>query len=174
MRIKGSRRGRLPEQAAHRLSFYIARSVCREFHRPPIFSNNRRPGSCSRRRRPPRKSRPTLGKFTDISNSPGTSEELCQPFQHHRLPQPTPRTGGDEAVPSKNDGGMIIDLSALHGVYRQGGAFCIEGGATLWNAYSQLYKEYGVTIPGGSCYTPWGPVATSWAVATVSFRASTA
>ena len=27
----------------------------------------------------------------------------------------------------------------------------IEGGATLWNVYVQLYKEYGVTIPGGSC-----------------------
>jgi FAD/FMN-containing dehydrogenase len=52
--------------------------------------------------------------------------------------------------------GAIVDLSPMHGVYRDdtmGGAFCVEGGATLWNVYTALYKEYGVTIPGGSCYS---------------------
>ncbi|HEY6237378.1 MAG TPA: FAD-binding protein [Candidatus Elarobacter sp.] len=52
--------------------------------------------------------------------------------------------------------GAIVDLSPMHGVYRDdamGGAYCVEGGATLWNVYTALYKEYGVTIPGGSCYS---------------------
>jgi len=53
-----------------------------------------------------------------------------------------------------NDGGAILNLSASNGVYRdaQTGWYCIEGGATLWDAYTRLYRLYGVTIPGGSCY----------------------
>ncbi|MBV8367861.1 MAG: FAD-binding oxidoreductase [Candidatus Eremiobacteraeota bacterium] len=52
--------------------------------------------------------------------------------------------------------GVIVDLSPMHEVYRDeamGGAYCVEGGCTLWNVYTALYKEYGVTIPGGSCYS---------------------
>lgn len=33
------------------------------------------------------------------------------------------------------------------------GAYCIESGCTLWNVYWNLYKEYDVVIPGGSCYS---------------------
>ena len=53
-----------------------------------------------------------------------------------------------------NDGGVIINLSASNGVYRDAetGWYCIEGGATLWDAYTRLYRLYDVTIPGGSCY----------------------
>ena len=53
-----------------------------------------------------------------------------------------------------NDGGVILNLSAMNGVYRdeETGWYCIEGGATLWDAYTRLYRLYGVTIPGGSCY----------------------
>jgi FAD/FMN-containing dehydrogenase len=53
-----------------------------------------------------------------------------------------------------NDGGVILNLSAMNDVYRDAktGWYCIEGGATLWDAYTRLYRLYGVTIPGGSCY----------------------
>lgn len=69
----------------------------------------------------------------------------------------TVRGGGHcyEDFVSGNDGGVIIDLSPLNGVYRneETGLYCIEGGCTLWNVYTQLFKEYGKTIPGGSCYS---------------------
>ncbi len=67
----------------------------------------------------------------------------------------TVRGGGHcyEDFVSGNDGGVIIDLSPLNGVYRDGDLYCVEGGCTLWNVYTQLFKEYGKTIPGGSCYS---------------------
>jgi FAD/FMN-containing dehydrogenase len=69
----------------------------------------------------------------------------------------TARGGGHcyEDFVSGNDGGVIIDLSPMGDVYRDDstGLYCVEGGVTLWNAYSRLAKEYGVTIPGGSCYS---------------------
>jgi FAD/FMN-containing dehydrogenase len=69
----------------------------------------------------------------------------------------TVRGGGHcyEDFVSGNDGGVIIDLSALNSVYKEPNQalFCVEGGCTLWNVYTQLYKEYGRTIPGGSCYS---------------------
>ncbi len=72
--------------------------------------------------------------------------------------RPTVRSGGHcyEGFVSDNPGGVIIDLSPLRGVYADpelGGAYCVEAGCTLWNVYVALYKEYGVTIPGGSCYS---------------------
>src|SRR3982751_4040419 len=53
-----------------------------------------------------------------------------------------------------NDGGVIVELSPMNGIYRdpETGWYCIEGGATLWDAYTRLYRLYGVTIPAGSCY----------------------
>jgi FAD/FMN-containing dehydrogenase len=72
----------------------------------------------------------------------------------------TVRGGGHcyEDFVSGNDGGVIIDLSPLNAVYRDGSSaggelYCVEGGCTLWNVYTQLFKEYGKTIPGGSCYS---------------------
>jgi hypothetical protein len=70
----------------------------------------------------------------------------------------TVRGGGHcyENFVSGNEGGVIIDLSPMNGVYREAGPpelYCVEGGATLWNVYSELYRMYGVTIPGGSCYS---------------------
>lgn len=53
-----------------------------------------------------------------------------------------------------NDGGVIIDLSPMSGVYGEGSEiYCVEGGATLWNVYTRLYREYAVALPGGSCYS---------------------
>lgn len=69
----------------------------------------------------------------------------------------TVRGGGHcyENFVSGNRGGVIIDLSPLNRVGRTegDGLFYVEGGCTLWDVYSQFYKEYGVTIPGGSCAT---------------------
>jgi FAD/FMN-containing dehydrogenase len=69
----------------------------------------------------------------------------------------TVRGGGHcyEDFVSDNTGGVIIDLSPLNAVFQEPDTnrFCIEGGCTLWNVYTQLYKEYGRTIPGGSCYS---------------------
>lgn len=69
----------------------------------------------------------------------------------------TVRGGGHcyEDFVSDNDGGVIIDLSPMNAVWRDAGAgwYGIEGGATLWNVYSQLYREFGVTLPAGSCYS---------------------
>jgi len=70
----------------------------------------------------------------------------------------TIRGGGHcyEGFCSDNFGGVIVDLSPMTGVYRDGSmddAYCAEGGATLWNVYPALYKLYDVTIPGGSCYS---------------------
>lgn len=69
----------------------------------------------------------------------------------------TVRGGGHcyENFVSGNHDGVIIDLSPLNSVYEEGETdlFCIEGGCTLWNVYTQLYKKYDRTIPGGSCYS---------------------
>ena len=69
----------------------------------------------------------------------------------------TIRGGGHcyEDFVSGNDGGVIIDLSPMQAVWRDAstGWYGVEGGATLWNVYTQLYREYGVTLPAGSCYS---------------------
>ncbi|WEH36701.1 BBE domain-containing protein [Streptomyces sp. AM 4-1-1] len=50
---------------------------------------------------------------------------------------------------------VVIDTSTLNDVsydeLRR--AFVVEAGATLLNAYEALYKGWGVTIPGGMCYS---------------------
>lgn len=67
----------------------------------------------------------------------------------------TVRGGGHcyEDFVSRNNNGTIIDLSPLNGVYRSGDFYCIEGGCTLWNVYTELYKDYGLVLPAGSCYS---------------------
>lgn len=67
----------------------------------------------------------------------------------------TVRGGGHcyEDFASGNVDGVIIDLSSLNRVYKLDGYFVIEGGCTLWNVYNQLYHQYNVTMPGGSCYS---------------------
>ncbi len=68
----------------------------------------------------------------------------------------TVRGGGHcyEDFVSGNDGGVIIDLTAMHDVGRdEHGLYCIEGGCTLWNVYWNLYRLYGVALPAGSCYS---------------------
>jgi hypothetical protein len=92
--------------------------------------------------------------------------ELCRDAEHVRDAvqravdaglRITVRGGGHcyEDFVSGNHGGAILDLTPLGGVYRdqETGAYCVEGGATLWNVYTLLYKRYGVTLPAGSCYS---------------------
>ncbi len=53
-----------------------------------------------------------------------------------------------------NTGGAIIDMSQMNAVSRSAdGTYWLGGGCTLWNVYEDLYKRYGVTLPGGSCYS---------------------
>jgi len=68
----------------------------------------------------------------------------------------TVRCGGHcyEDFACDNEGGVIVDLSPMTGVYGAGReSWWVEGGATLWNVYNALYRDYGVTLPAGSCYS---------------------
>lgn len=69
----------------------------------------------------------------------------------------TVRSGGHcyEDFVACNDGGVIVDLSSMTGVHRDEvtGLYCVEAGATLWDVYTRLYRNHGVTLPGGSCYS---------------------
>lgn len=68
----------------------------------------------------------------------------------------TVRGGGHcyEDFVSGNPGGVIIDMSQMHGVSRSAdGTFWLEGGCTNWDVYTELYKRYDATLPGGSCYS---------------------
>lgn len=51
--------------------------------------------------------------------------------------------------------GVIIDVSSLHaaGYDSENGWFYLESGCTNWDLYNQLYRQYGVTLPAGSCYS---------------------
>lgn len=50
---------------------------------------------------------------------------------------------------------VILDVSPMNAVYydKKMAAFVIEPGARIMNAYEALYKNWGVTIPGGICYS---------------------
>ncbi|WP_368733159.1 FAD-binding oxidoreductase [Streptomyces alkaliphilus] len=49
----------------------------------------------------------------------------------------------------------VLDLSHLNKVYYDAGrrAFAVETGAQLLDVYTLLYQVYGVTLPGGVCYS---------------------
>jgi hypothetical protein len=67
--------------------------------------------------------------------------------------RPTIRSGGHcyEDFVVNNPGGAILDLSTLKAL--NGDGYHIGAGAQLGEAYLSLYKRFGVTLPGGSCYT---------------------
>jgi len=70
--------------------------------------------------------------------------------------RPTVRSGGHcyEDFVVNNPGGMILDLSLLKSdaLPGDGERHRISPGQMLGEAYVDLYKRKGVTIPGGSCY----------------------
>ncbi|MGW0808587.1 FAD-binding oxidoreductase [Nonomuraea sp. NPDC002799] len=66
----------------------------------------------------------------------------------------TVRSGGHCYENFVGDGAqVVIDLCEMSEVYfdDRRGAFVIEAGATLMQAYRKLYLGWGVTIPGGQC-----------------------
>jgi hypothetical protein len=71
--------------------------------------------------------------------------------------RPTIRSGAHcyEDFVINNPGGAILDLSLMAGVGKAAGgsAYRIAPGTQLWDGYVELYKRYGVTIPGGDCGT---------------------
>lgn len=72
--------------------------------------------------------------------------------------RPTVRSSGHcyEDFIVNNPGGAIVDVSSLNRVITgPGGAapYRLEPGTMLGQAYEQLYKLAGRTIPGGTCYT---------------------
>ncbi len=71
--------------------------------------------------------------------------------------RPTVRSGGHcyEDFVVNNPNGAILDVSLLKHVGRDNATseYIIQSGAVLGDAYAALYKQYNVTLPGGSCYT---------------------
>ncbi|MBF8184975.1 FAD-binding protein [Nonomuraea sp. K274] len=66
----------------------------------------------------------------------------------------TVRSGGHCYENFVGDGAqVVIDMCGMSEVSfdRRRGAFCVEAGATLLQAYRRLYLGWGVTIPGGQC-----------------------
>jgi FAD/FMN-containing dehydrogenase len=70
--------------------------------------------------------------------------------------RPTVRSGGHcyEDFVVNNPGGSILDLSLMnHGsLPGDGTRYRVSAGQKLGEAYIDLYKRHGVTMPGGSCY----------------------
>lgn len=70
--------------------------------------------------------------------------------------RPTVRSGGHcyEDFVANNPGGALIDVSLLKEINASssGHTYKIGTGMRLGDAYTELYKQYGVTFPGGSCY----------------------
>ncbi|HEX3531716.1 MAG TPA: FAD-binding protein [Thermoanaerobaculia bacterium] len=88
----------------------------------------------------------------------GDAEQIVRTIQQcvdHKL-RPTVRSGGHcyEGWVSLNDG-VILDVSSLHkaGWDEENGWFFLESGCTNWDIYNQLYRQYGLTLPAGSCYS---------------------
>ena len=69
--------------------------------------------------------------------------------------RPTVRSGGHcyEDFVANNPGGALLDLGMLTQTNPpgKGAPYTIGTGTQLWQAYVELYKRYGVTLPGGSC-----------------------
>jgi FAD/FMN-containing dehydrogenase len=71
--------------------------------------------------------------------------------------RPTVRSGGHcyEDFVVNNPGGALLDLSLLKAAPQpaDNDRYRISAGTQLGAAYLELYKRFGVTMPGGSCYT---------------------
>lgn len=98
------------------------------------------------------------------AGSPAYIQVVCNAGQAVRAVQQacdaglriTVRGGGhcNENFSAGNDGGVIVDLSGMQRVSLDpAGHAAVEGGATLWNVYETLFKDWNLTIPGGSCYS---------------------
>ncbi len=103
----------------------------------------------------PEDSHDSAGRICLCENVDDVAEALQQAVSAGQ--RPTVRSGSHcyEDFVVNNPGGVILDLSLLTGAHRQAGqsTFRIAPGTQLWGAYTDLYKRYGCTIPGGSCGT---------------------
>jgi len=92
----------------------------------------------------------------ELCETPQDAAEALQRVVSAGL-RPTVRSGGHcyEDFVVNNPGGAILDLSMLtHANPPGSGApYRIGTGTQLWNGYCDLYKRYGVTLPGGTCST---------------------
>jgi N-acylhexosamine oxidase len=105
-------------------------------------------------------------RFPEIASMSPTRIVVCTtPADVHRALQtavhdgvrPTIRSGGHcyENFAVNNPGGVLLDLSQLNTVDLdpRTGEYCVAPGAVLGDVYQSLYKRYGLTLPGGSCYS---------------------
>ncbi len=87
-----------------------------------------------------------------------TAEEVAQALERAVKEglRPTVRSGGHcyEDFVCNNPGGVMIDTSLLNGMDATGSGhtYKLGPGTRLGDAYTRLYKDSNVTMPGGSCY----------------------
>jgi Berberine and berberine like/FAD binding domain len=87
-----------------------------------------------------------------------TAEQACQAVQRclDSGKRPVVRSGGHcyEGWSSLTDG-AIIDISQMNdfGKRPDGKGFMVEAGCTNWDLTNGLYRQFGVAVPGGSCYS---------------------
>ncbi|WP_308250068.1 FAD-binding oxidoreductase [Sphaerisporangium fuscum] len=69
----------------------------------------------------------------------------------------TVRSGGHcyENFVADHEVQVIIDMGQMDRVHYDPAmkAYCVEAGATNWHSYTRLYRESGLTLPAGSCYS---------------------
>jgi len=69
--------------------------------------------------------------------------------------RPTVRSGGHcyEDFVYSNPGGVVLDVSMMGDTTPLAGApkYRIAAGASLGDVYTDLFKRYNVTLPGGTC-----------------------
>jgi FAD binding domain/Berberine and berberine like len=97
----------------------------------------------------------SVSRIELCENSDGVADAL-QRIVRSGL-RPTVRSGGHcyEDFVSNNPNGVLIDLSMLNETspIGSGHQYRVGTGTQLGDAYSALYKQGGVTLPGGSCPT---------------------
>jgi hypothetical protein len=96
-----------------------------------------------------------VGRIELVENAKDAAEALQKIVSAGM--RPTVRSGGHcyEDFFANNPDGAILDVSLLTGAHRpsEGAPYRIAPGTQLWNAYLELYRRYGVTIPAGTCAT---------------------
>jgi len=96
----------------------------------------------------------SVGQIAFCQNADDVADELQKAVKSGL--RPTIRSGGHcyEDFVCNNPGGVMIDTSLLTDMNASGSGYTykISPGVRLGDAYTRLYKDYGVTLPGGSCY----------------------
>ncbi len=91
-----------------------------------------------------------------VCTTPADVQRALQNAVHDGV-RPTVRSGGHcyENFTVNNPGGVLLDLSLLNTVDFDSstGEYCVAPGAVLGDVYQSLYKQYGLTLPAGSCYS---------------------